>query len=57
MSAGMVGAALVPAIAGLLAQQRGLETVAQLAVLLAALLLAMHELVLTMARRRELRRA
>ena len=57
VSAGMVGAALVPAIAGLLAQRRGLETVAQLAVLLAALLLAMHELVLTMARRRELRRA
>lgn len=52
VSAGMLGAALVPGVAGLLAETMGLERVAQFAVLLAALLLTAHELLLSSARRR-----
>ena len=50
--AGMLGAALVPSVAGLLAETTGLERVAPFAVLLAVLLLTTHELLLPAARRR-----
>jgi fucose permease len=50
VSAGMLGAALVPSLAGLLAQSVGLEAVAALAVVIALLLLATHELLLRVAR-------
>lgn len=43
VSAGMIGAALVPTVAGLLVERWGLELVAQLAVGLAGLLFALHE--------------
>jgi fucose permease len=52
VSAAMLGAAVVPGLAGLLAQGWGLEVVARFAVLLAALLGAMHELLLLRARKR-----
>jgi fucose permease len=52
VSAAMLGAAVVPGIAGLLAQGRSLEAVARFAVLLAMLLWAGHELLLHAARRR-----
>jgi fucose permease len=52
VSAGMLGAALVPGLAGLLAESLGLELVAQFAVLLAVLLLATHEILLAAARGR-----
>jgi fucose permease len=51
VSAGMLGAALVPALAGLLVQKMGLELVAQFAVLLAVLLFMTHELILYTTRR------
>jgi len=50
VSAGMLGAALVPGLAGLLVEGRGLEVVAQFAVLLAAMLFATHELLLGIAK-------
>ena len=50
VSAGMLGAALVPGVAGLLAETTGVERVAQFAVLLAVLLLTTHELLLASAR-------
>ena len=46
VSAAMFGAATVPGLAGLLAQSAGLEVVAVLAVILAALLCGTHELLL-----------
>lgn len=46
VSAGMLGAALVPGLAGLLAERLGLESIAQFTILLAALLLAAHEYLL-----------
>jgi fucose permease len=46
VSAGMLGAALVPAAAGLLAAAVGLEAVGSFACLLAVLLFATHEIVL-----------
>jgi fucose permease len=52
VSAGMLGAALVPGLAGLLVGPLGLEAVPRLAVLLAALLLLTHELLLRVSRRR-----
>lgn len=52
VSAGMLGAALVPGLAGLLVEGMGLEVVARFSVLLAALLFATHELLLFISRRR-----
>lgn len=52
VSAGMVGAALVPGLAGLLAEAWGLEFVARFAVLLAILLFGTHELLVYAVRRR-----
>jgi fucose permease len=52
VSAGMVGAALLPSLAGVLAEEFGLEAVAQFCVALAAVLFATHELLLYAARRR-----
>lgn len=52
VSAGMVGAALVPGLAGLLAEAWGLEVVARFAVLLAILLFGTHELLVYAVRRR-----
>ena len=52
VSAGMLGAALVPGLAGLLVEKTSLESVALFAVLLAVLLFIMHELLLSGARRR-----
>jgi fucose permease len=46
VSAGMIGAALMPGAAGLLAERLGLESIAWFALLLAALLLATHEALL-----------
>jgi fucose permease len=46
VSAGMLGAALVPGIAGLLAQNAALEWIAEFSVLLAILLMASHEFIL-----------
>jgi fucose permease len=46
VSAGMLGAALVPGLAGLLGEKFGLEFVTQFAVLLAAMLFINHELIL-----------
>lgn len=43
VSAGMLGGALIPGLAGLIAQQAGLEFAAQFAVLVAALLWGAHE--------------
>jgi len=51
VSAGMLGAALVPGLAGLLAEQMGLETVAHFALLLAVLLAGTHEWVIYRAAR------
>lgn len=51
VSAGMLGAALVPGLAGLVVQELGLELVAQFALLLAVLLFTTHELILHIARR------
>jgi MFS family permease len=56
VSAGMLGAALMPSIAGLLVERLGLEFVAQFAVLLATLLLTTRELLLYVASLRSLRR-
>lgn len=52
VSAGMLGAALIPALAGVLAETWGLEFVAEFAVLLAGILFLTHELLLNVARRR-----
>ncbi|MBS0207022.1 MAG: MFS transporter [Planctomycetes bacterium] len=52
VSAGMVGVALVPGVAGLLAEAWGLEVVAWFAVLLAVLLYGTHELLVYAVRRR-----
>jgi fucose permease len=52
VSAGMVGAALMPGLAGVLAERLGLEAVPQFCVLLAALLFATHELTLYVANSR-----
>jgi fucose permease len=46
VSAGMVGAAVVPGIAGFFAEKLGLEAVAKFGVVLAALLFATHEYLL-----------
>ena len=51
VSAAMLGAAAIPAAAGLLAERLGLEAVARFAVLLAGLLWAVHELLLFRANR------
>jgi fucose permease len=51
VSAGMLGAALVPGLAGLFVEQLGLEIVPRFAVLLAALLFATHEVLLRSAHR------
>lgn len=52
VSAGMLGAALVPGLAGLLTPTAGLEAVAQFGLLLAVGLFATHELLLFVAGRR-----
>jgi fucose permease len=52
VSAGMLGAALLPGLAGMLVERRGLESVASLAVVLAVILFATHEYLLVVARRR-----
>jgi len=52
VSAGMLGAAVVPGLAGLMVEGMGLEVVAQFAVVLAALLYVTHELLLHFANRR-----
>jgi fucose permease len=52
VSAGMVGAALMPGLAGVLAERVGLEAVPQFCVLLAAFLFATHELTLYVANSR-----
>ncbi|MDB5345248.1 MAG: exuT [Schlesneria sp.] len=52
VSSGMLGAALVPGLAGLFAEKLGLEVVAQFAMALAALLFVAHELLLFIAARR-----
>jgi fucose permease len=52
VSAAMLGAAVVPGLAGLLAEWKGLEAVARLAVLLAAFLWAVHEILLFQANTR-----
>ena len=49
VSAGMVGAALLPGLAGVLAERLGLEFVVRFDVLLAVLLLATHEAVLVVS--------
>ncbi|WP_010588090.1 MFS transporter [Schlesneria paludicola] len=51
-SAGMVGAALMPGLAGILSDTISLESVASFAVLLSVLLLATHEVILSVARHR-----
>jgi hypothetical protein len=51
VSAGMLGAALVPGLAGLLVQRLGLEVVPQFGVLLAVLMFTTHELILFVVRR------
>jgi hypothetical protein len=48
----MLGAALVPGLAGLFAEKLGLEVVAQFAMTLATLLFVTHELLLFIAARR-----
>jgi fucose permease len=45
----MLGAALIPALAGVLAETWGLQIVAEFAVLLAGLLFQAHELLLNVA--------
>jgi fucose permease len=50
VSAGMLGAALIPSLAGLLVERFGLEVIAALAVVLALLLFATHELLLRATR-------
>jgi fucose permease len=52
VSSGMLGAALVPGLAGLFAEKLGLEVVAQFAMALATLLFVTHELLLFIAARR-----
>lgn len=52
VSSGMLGAALVPGLAGLFAEKLGLEVVAQFAMTLATLLFVTHELLLFIAARR-----
>ena len=52
VSAGMAGAALVPSAAGLVAQSLGLEAIASMAIVLAILLAATHEVLLLAGRRR-----
>lgn len=52
VSAGMLGAALVPGLAGLLVEGFGLEVVARFAVILAGLLFATHEALLVASRGR-----
>lgn len=51
-SAGMIGGAAMPGLAGILSDSIGLESVAYFTVLLAVLLLATHELILAMTKRR-----
>ncbi len=51
VAAGMLGAALGPGLAGLVAQTLGLELVAWFALLLAVVLFTTHELILYVARR------
>jgi fucose permease len=46
VAAAMIGVAIVPGVAGLIAQRAGLESIALLAVVLASLLVGMHELLL-----------
>lgn len=52
VSSGMLGAALVPGLAGLFAEKLGLEVVARFAMTLATLLFVTHELLLFIAARR-----
>jgi fucose permease len=52
VSAGMLGAALVPGLAGILVERTGLESVATFAVFLAIALFGIHEFLLIVARRR-----
>ncbi len=53
VSSGMLGAALVPGLAGLFADKLGLDVVAQFALGLAILLFANHELLLAIAANRQ----
>ena len=52
VSAGMLGAALMPGAAGIVGERFGLPAVGYFAVTIAVLLFATHELLLTAARRR-----
>lgn len=57
VSAGMIGAALVPTATGLMVEKYGLELVARFAVMLAMMLFATHEIVVRGSRRQERGRA
>jgi len=52
VSAGMLGAALVPGLAGLLVERMGLEVVTRVSLVLAVLLVATHEALLQLPARR-----
>lgn len=53
VSSGMLGAALLPGIAGLFAEKLGLEVVTQFAIGLATMLFVIHELLLSIAAHRK----